>query len=139
MSQRKPIPDELFALINVQPILEGLPQSARDLLIAESSLVVFDKGEMMIREDEENDFLYLLLKGEAEAVMNGTVAGRLEAGDIAGEISISGISPPIASLTAVEKVEAVAFPEATIAAVIGFHPEFGQRLKSAAISRITGR
>jgi len=139
MPQSRPIPDELFALIEVQPIMEGLPRSARDLLIAEATLMLFDKGETMIREDEENGFLFLLLKGEAEAVMNGTVAGRLEAGDIAGEISVSGISPPIASLTAVDRVEAVAFPVATISAVIGFHPEFGQRLKSAAISRITGR
>lgn len=139
MPERKAVPDQLFTLIDVQPILEGLPRSARDLLIAEASLMVFDKGETMIREDEENGFLFLLLKGEAEAVMNGTVVGRLEAGDIAGEISISGISPPIASLMAVDKVEAVAFPVFAIAAVVDFHPEFGQRLKSAAINRITGR
>lgn len=139
MPTSRVIPDELVALINVQPILESLPQAARDQLISSASMMLFDQGEVMILEDEENGFLYLLLKGEAEAEMNGTVAGCLEAGDIAGEISISGISPPIASLTALTKVEAVAFPVESIAEAVRNHPEFGQQLKSAAIRRITGR
>lgn len=138
MPESKPIPKELIALIQVQPILQSLPQNSRDELIGKASLMTFGAGETMIREDVENGFLFLLLKGEAIAVMNGTEAGRLEAGDVAGEISVSGISPPIATLTADGVVEAIAFPLAAIDATVRENPEFGRRLRHAAIRRITG-
>ncbi|HKI59510.1 MAG TPA: hypothetical protein VKA23_00620, partial [Mariprofundaceae bacterium] len=76
---------------------------------------------------------------EAVANMNGTEAGILEAGDIAGEISMSGISPPIASVIARSEVESVAFPSSAIAQAILEHPEFGRSLKQSAIQRIIGR
>ena len=139
MPEIKPIPTELVALIEVQPVLKQVPQSARRKLIAEASLMTFTKGATMIEEDKKNGFLFLLLKGEAAAIMNETEAGILEAGDIAGEISMSGISPPIASVITRSEVEAVAFPSSAIAQAILEHPEFGRSLKQDAIRRITGR
>jgi len=139
MPVRKSIPDQLSTLIAVQPLLEPLPQKAREALISEAALMNFEQGETLIREDETNDHLFILLKGEAVAIMNGTEAGRLEAGDVAGEISAIGISPPIASVIADSEIEAVAFPATAIVGMAQTHPEFGRRLKSAAIRRITDR
>jgi len=139
MPEIKSIPTELIPLIEVQPVLKELPQGARKKLIAEASLMTFTQGVAMIEEDKKNGFLFLLLKGEAVAIMNGTEAGILEAGDIAGEISMSGISPPIASVIARSEVESVAFPSSAIAQAILEHPKFGRSLKQDAIRRITGR
>ena len=139
MPEIRPIPTELVALIEVQPVLKELPQSARRKLISEASLMTFTKNVAMIEEDKKNGFLFLLLKGEAVAIMNGTEAGALEAGDIAGEISMSGISPPIASVITRSEVEAVAFPSSAIAQAILENPEFGRSLKQGAIQRIIGR
>lgn len=139
MPEIRPIPTELVALVEVQPVLNKLPQSARRKLIAEASLMTFSEGVAMIEEDKKNGFLFLLLKGKAVAIMNGTEAGVLEAGDIAGEISMSGISPPIASVITLGSVESVAFPSSAIAQAIADHPEFGSSLKQDAIRRITGR
>ena len=139
MPEIKSIPTELVPLIEVQPVLKELPQSARNKLIAEASLMTFTKDVAMIEEDKKNGFLFLLLKGEAVAIMNGTEAGVLEAGDLAGEISMSGISPPIASVITRSEVESVAFPSSAIAQAILENPEFGRSLKQDAIRRITGR
>lgn len=138
MSTSKPIPKELSTLIAVQPLLEALPQSAKDGLIASASLMAFERGETMIHEDEKNDFLFLLLKGEAKAIMNGTTVGRLEPGDVIGEISAIGMSPPIASVIADSQVEAVAFPATAIIQTTRSHAEFGSRLRKAAVKRISG-
>ena len=139
MPEIKSIPTELVPLIEVQPVLKELPQNTRKKLIAEASFMSFTEGVAMIEEDKKNGFLFLLLKGEAAAIMNGTEAGILEAGDIAGEISISGISPPIASVITRSEVESIAFPSSAIALAILEHPEFGRSLKQDAIRRITGR
>lgn len=138
MPVRKPIPKELNALIEVQPLLTPLPQEAREKLIAESSVMSFNTGELLIEENEPNHFLYLLLKGQASAIMNGTVAGELEAGDVAGEISAIGMSPPIASVIAESNLEAVAFPVESIIKAAHEHAEFGERLRRAAIRRVSG-
>jgi CRP-like cAMP-binding protein len=138
MSTSKPIPKELATLVAVQPLLEALPQTARVQLIASATLMAFDAGEIIIRENEKNLFLYLLLKGEAKAMMNGTPAGRLEPGDVAGEISAIGMSPPIASVIADTDVEAVAFPAESILQAFQIHSEFASRLRKAAFKRVTG-
>ena len=138
MPDSKPIPKELIALIEVQPLLDPLPQGAKKQLIADSSVMNFNTGELLIEENEPNHFLYLLLKGRATAIMNGTVAGELEAGDIAGEISAIGMSPPIASVIADSNLEAVAFPVESIIRAAREHAEFGERLRRAAIRRVSG-
>ena len=138
MPNNKPIPKELNLLIAVQPLLEALSESARDRLIDSSTIMTFAPNERLIREDEENKLLYFILKGEASVLMNGTPAGFTEAGDVIGEISISGISPPIATVVADTSVEAVGFPAAAINEAIEAHPEFGRRLKEAAFRRISG-
>ncbi|MCF7822500.1 MAG: cyclic nucleotide-binding domain-containing protein, partial [Mariprofundaceae bacterium] len=137
MPVSKPIPKELNALIEVQPLLAPLPQDAREKLIADSSVMSFNAGELLIEEDEPNYFLYLLLKGQASAIMNGTQAGELEAGDIAGEISAIGLSPPIASVIADSDLEAIAFPVESIIGAAREHAEFGERLRRAAIKRVS--
>jgi len=138
MSVSKPIPEALNTLISVQPLLDPLPEEMRNTLIADSSVISFDAGELLIEENEPNHFLYLLLKGRATAIMNGTSAGELEAGDIAGEISAIGMSPPIASVIADSDLEAVAFPVESIIKAARNHNEFGERLRKAAIRRISG-
>ena len=138
MPVSKPIPKELNALIEVQPLLDPLPQAAKKRLIAESCVMSFNTGELLIEENEPNHFLFLLLKGSASAIMNGTVAGELEAGDIAGEISAIGMSPPIANVVADSNLQAVAFPVESIIKAAREHAEFGERLRKAAIRRVSG-
>lgn len=138
MPNKKPIPKELNLLIAVQPLLETLPETAREQLISESIMISFVPGEILIQEDEENLQLYFILNGEAIVKMNGTVVGELEAGDVAGEISVSGISTPIATVIARTDIEVIAFPADSINRTIEKHPEFGRRLRQAAIRRISG-
>jgi len=138
MPASKPIPKELNALIEVQPLLAPLPQEMREALIADSTVMSFNAGELLIEENKPNHFLYLLLKGSASAIMNGTLAGELEAGDIAGEISAIGMSPPIANVIADSNLEAVAFPVESIIKMAREHAEFGERLRRAAIRRVSG-
>lgn len=138
MPNKKPVPKELNLLIAVQPLLEALSEAAREQLIREATMIAFEPGELLIQEGEENLQLYLILKGEATVEMNGTIVGQIEPGDVAGEISISGISPPIATVSANSAVEVVAFPADSMNRSMEQHPEFGRRLREAAIKRISG-
>jgi len=138
MVTHTPIPEELRSLIAAQPLFESLPEEALVKLIAEGQLMHFDSGESMIEENTPNETLFLLLKGTATAIINETPVGRLEPGDIAGEISTAGISPPIASVVAETNVEAIAFPVDTVARIAETDTGFGKRLRDAAFRRVSG-
>lgn len=138
MATHTPIPEELHSLIAAQPLFEPLPEEALAELIAEGQLMRFDSGESMIEENTSNEVLFLLLKGTATAIISETPVGRLEPGDIAGEISTAGISPPIASVVAETDVEAVAFPVDAVARIAETDAGFGKRLRDAAFRRVSG-
>ncbi len=138
MPTSKPIPKELYALIGEQPLLTVLPTDIRNRLIADASLMMFAGGEVLIHENEPNTFLFLMLKGEATAIMNATPAGKLEAGDVAGEISAIGISPPIATVIADTEVNAIAFPATSIIRTAQTHAAFANCLRKAAFRRVSG-
>ncbi len=137
MPVSKPVPEALNTLITVQPLFSSLPQNAREQLISDSTLIRFSAGERLIEEDKKNNFLYLILKGKATAMMNGTAAGYLEAGDVAGEISAIGISPPIASIIADTELETVAFPAEAIVQASQSYAEFASLLRKAAFKRVS--
>jgi len=138
MATHTPIPEELRSLIAAQPLFESLPAEALAELIADGRLMRFAGGESMIEENTPNETLFLLLKGTATAIINETPVGRLEPGDIAGEISTAGISPPIASVVAETEVEAAAFAVESVARIAEAHAEFGKRLRDAAFRRVSG-
>lgn len=138
MAARTPIPAELHALIAAQPLFEPLPKDALDQLIADGELMTFASGEQLIEENTPNEILFLLLKGAATATINETPVGQLEPGDIAGEISTAGISPPIASVIADTDIEAVAFPVESVIRMADEHPDFGRCLRDAAFHRVSG-
>lgn len=138
MPTRKPIPKKLHTLISEHPLFSALPTTSRDQLIAGASLTIFEGGEALINENEPNATLFLLLKGEATVIMNDTPAGKLIAGDVAGEISAIGMSPPIASVIADNEVETIAFPSESIIRATQSHSEFANQLRKAAFKRVSG-
>ena len=118
------------------PLFQLLPQNIRTDLFAKGKQVSFQKGETLIHENEFNESLYLLTKGSAKVVMNGTEVASLVAGDIAGEISSAGLSPPIADVIAESELEALALPIDLVNDISMNHPEFAAKMRDIGMRRV---
>ncbi|MDQ6958305.1 MAG: cyclic nucleotide-binding domain-containing protein [Mariprofundaceae bacterium] len=126
------------SLVEAHPLFQMLPDDSRKNLVGHSSLVTLPPKELLIEENEFNHHLYLLIKGTARVVMNGTEVSRLSAGDIAGEISASGLSTPIANVIAETSLEAIAFPIEAVNDEALEHPAFAEKLREIGMKRVSG-
>lgn len=125
-------------LVEAHPLFQMLSDDLRNNLIANSSLVTLPPKELLIKENEFNHHLYLLIKGTARVVMNGTEVSKLSDGDIVGEISASGLSTPIANVIAETALEAIAFPIETVNDAALVNPAFAEELRKIGMKRVSG-
>jgi len=138
MPNQQAIPSTWRQPIAANALFACLPDAAIDSLMLEGRILTFKAGAHLIEENQDNAFLFLILKGSASALMNGTPVGDILAGELAGEISSAGISPPVASVIASSDIEAAAFPISLIHALAEAHPDFSGRLLEAGFHRISG-
>ncbi len=96
----------------------------------------FPKGAKIIRENEENPFLFVLREGEVRVLSYGVEVNRLRPPSIFGEISTTGLSRPVATVEATEPVRVWMFPKEVVAQIGMEHEEFGERLRDLAMARI---
>ena len=85
---------------------------------ARAELLVFSPGTVIVREGEESDRLYMVIKGEAEVTqrhLDGAeeVVNRVGPGEYFGEIGLLADAPRNATVRARTSVEAMAIDRAT--------------------------
>ncbi len=84
------------------PLFEGLSEDDLDTLYQMARVVTVPAGELLIREGDRGDTLYIILDGEIEVTQR--VGGRevllavRRAGDYIGEMSVLDDSPRVASV-----------------------------------------
>ena len=92
MEQETSIPDKIFHLRGIQ-IFESLSVTELAAIASVSEEVVCPKGEMVIKEGEQGDTMYMVLSGEV-SVNKGTEEGhmieldRIGRGDYFGEMAL---------------------------------------------------
>ena len=90
-----------------------LSSQDREYLVDNSCLKIFDKGEVLCRQNRIEDVLYVILMGEVEVIEENLEdskmpLGKLYTGDLVGEIAALFTVPRIASVYAT-KTTAPAF------------------------------
>jgi len=131
--------DPIIRLLAAQPLFAGLPAATLAELVQACPVSRFEPGHRLIAENQtEPANLYVVLEGQARVSINGTEVGRLDAGDVAGEISSAGISPPVADVVAATDMQALAIPRAVLGELAAEDASFKQRLHRAAFARIRG-
>jgi CRP/FNR family transcriptional regulator, cyclic AMP receptor protein len=128
--------DEITRLLASNPIFADLPPQTLEALGRSCLVSTYAKGHRLIAENQPTQDLFIILDGQARVTINGTEVGRLNAGELAGEISSAGISPPIADVVADTDLEALAIPRAVLNDISADHSGFKRRLRQAAFHRI---
>lgn len=95
-----------------------------------------EDGERLIERGEFNYFLYLVTEGGAEVVLEDGFTASVGEGDVVGEISVSGMSSPVADVTAKGAMTVLAFPIDLIADLEMEHEDFAEKLRSIGSERI---
>jgi len=126
----------LTELMMVHPLFQTLPEDAvAELCLQSMPVNVLDK-EVLITEDELNEALYLIVEGSAKVMMNGTHISDMESGELIGEISVAGTSPPLASVIADGDMRVIVFPREAIHQLMLAHESFAKTIKNMGMERV---
>lgn len=122
------------------PIFRKLSEAARKKLARKGKERKFRAGECLIRENEPNETLYLVLDGAVRIqAADGELIAVLREGAVIGEISTTGISLPVASAIAKEDVRVLAFPNHLVAELAEEETDFGEAMRELGMERVASR
>jgi CRP-like cAMP-binding protein len=81
------------------------------------------RGEVIIREGERSDGLYIVLSGETEVRRGDRALARLKEGEIFGEMSLLQKTPASATVSAAKRTSLLRLPRQDFDAVVLSHPQ----------------
>jgi CRP-like cAMP-binding protein len=97
--------------------------------VAEISHEVFhEAGRTVVAEGEEGGAFHLIIEGEADVIVAGSVVRRIGPGDYFGEISLIDGGPRTASVVTVTPLMSLAIPGPRFRALIDTRPELARAL-----------
>lgn len=93
--------ENIFDYLKQARIFSCFPDETLKKLVPLSKMMAFNKGDVILREGEENSQLYFLIKGEVEVYAGNEFILKLRRiGDIFGEMSIINNRPSSATVVA---------------------------------------
>jgi CRP/FNR family cyclic AMP-dependent transcriptional regulator len=123
----------------VEPLIAALPEVVRPLA-QRAAIIRFARGELLIREGERGDTLYIVLSGTVRAFSGHAVDAKqitfahYGPGEYVGEMSLDG-GQRSASVEATEPTCCAMVTRRTLTAHITEHPEFAFALLEKVIWR----
>lgn len=124
------------------PLFSGLDDYALERLVAMSAEISLQPGELLIREGEIGDAMYIILDGSLQirkrARDGEIVLAERGAGEVIGEMSVLDQAPRVASVIALTPVRALAIDQEMFMALLDWSPTaarailrtFAQRIRS---------
>ncbi len=116
-------------LMLLHPLFRSLPRDERKHLLAGAHPVGLLPGERLLRQDIENDTLYLISRGRVKVLHDDQLVAHREAGEIVGEISVlepDGVAT--ADVDAVDWCEMLAFPGQLVREYSAKYSDFNEKL-----------
>ena len=121
-----------------EPLIAALPEVLRPLA-QRAAIIAFERGELLIREGDWGDTLYIVLAGRVRAFARDErgreiTYGRYGCGEYVGEMSLDG-GPRSASVEALEPTCCGMVTRHTLTQHIASHPDFAFELLGKVIRR----
>lgn len=112
--------------LGATPLFSGLTQEALESFVSELQLVHLASGDVLFREGEPGDALYVIVEGEVLVEAEGpprVEMARLGAGAFIGEVALMTDQPRSATVTSVADAELLRVDRATLKHVLAEHGE----------------
>jgi CRP-like cAMP-binding protein len=106
------------------PLFAGLPSDALQALVANLELVSLDRGELLFREGDPSDALYVIVEGEVAVQTEGPPRAdmsRLGPGAFIGEVALMTDQPRSATVVCTQPAELLRIDRHTLSRVLANH------------------
>nr|WP_240486580.1 cyclic nucleotide-binding domain-containing protein [Hyalangium minutum] len=104
-------------------LFEPFSRKDRRTLVEKFRAREVKKNEIIVREGERTDGLYVVLSGEVEARKGDQVLSRMKEGDLFGEISLLSKTPATATVMSTRHTSLLRLPREDFDALILSHPQ----------------
>jgi len=127
---------ELNRLVSRHVLFRKLSKKERNTLAQACKVTSLGSGDVLIKQGEFNEYLFLIAKGTLDVISDGTSVATLGKGDIVGEVSASGLSLPVADVVASSDGMVFAFPVDAINEHVRKNPEFSESMREMGMRRV---
>jgi len=106
------------------PLFAGLPREVLEALVAHLALVPLEVGQILFREGDPGDALYVIVEGEVAVQAEGpprVEMSRLGPGAFIGEVALLTDQPRSATVTATQSSELLRIDRHTLTRVLANH------------------
>jgi CRP-like cAMP-binding protein len=121
--------------LKTAPFFAGLAPSDLDGILAVGQLVSFEPGQSMVEQGDAGDGMYIITSGAAEVDVGGRFH-RLTTGNFFGEMALVSSGKRMATVKAVEPVEALKIPSDGFQAFLQAHPAVALSMLRAVVERL---
>ncbi|MCY1023312.1 cyclic nucleotide-binding domain-containing protein [Pyxidicoccus sp. MSG2] len=113
----------LTNVMNTSALFRPFNRKDRRTLVERFRARDVERDEVIIRDGDQTDGLYVVLSGEVEVSKDGHLLTRLKEGDLFGEISLLQKTPATATVTVSRHTTLLRLPRADFDALISSHPQ----------------
>jgi CRP-like cAMP-binding protein len=132
--------DRLRAVRGVE-LFRDLPESALETLARSGRSVIYEPGEVVVRQGAHDDELYLCVRGALSVTHTPTGStetreiAKLAPGGVFGELSLMTGVPRTATVSTIESCELLVIDKAAVGAVLATEPALAERLSARLAER----
>ena len=123
---------EIKELLRDKPLFSEFSERELDEFLALLDPAEFKAGDLVVRQDDAGDCMYILVKGRARVVHHHEERrihlATLTAGDFFGELALVDEGPRSADVEAVEDCVLVKIGHASVSALAGVYPSAAFKL-----------
>ena len=113
----------LTNVMNTSALFRPFNRKDRRTLVERFRARDVERDEVIIRDGDETDGLYVVLSGEVEVRKDGHLLTRLKEGDLFGEISLLQKTPATATVMATRHTTLLRLPRTDFDQLISSHPQ----------------
>ena len=117
------------------PLFSGVPRGDLEDIVRLGQRVAFDTGVDIVQGGEPGDGMYVLLGGRTEVEVGGRFH-RLGPGDFFGEMALLGVKKRLATVKAIEPVDALKIPAAQFQELLLDHPSLALAMMKTLVERL---
>jgi CRP-like cAMP-binding protein len=128
-------PADRIAALKELPFFRGLEEEDLEGILRSGTVVSFRAGETLVERGDRGDAMFIMLSGAAEVDVGGRFH-RIEPGNVLGEMAVMAGKGRIATVTAVEDVEALRISAADFERILLERPRFAVTILKREVERL---